>query len=146
VPGTKPVIKNNGDYKADTFVSYVTREAAVTIPDGPLIIINKKLVDYKVLNNYSLQDVKDINVLARDASVEAYGPQGLHGAVLITLNKKDRYRHFEIECLPNEKSDLFNNEISQARTFEMTSSLLLAFFPLKHSYYLTIYKLGCIKY
>jgi hypothetical protein len=26
--------------------------------------------------------------LARDAAVEAYGPQGLHGAVLIALNKK----------------------------------------------------------
>jgi hypothetical protein len=88
VAGTKTVVKNNGNYKADTFVSYVTREAAVTIPDGPLIVINKKLVDYKILNNYTLQDVKDINVLARDASVATYGPQGLHGAVLITLNKK----------------------------------------------------------
>ncbi|MBS1590679.1 MAG: hypothetical protein JST07_01025 [Bacteroidetes bacterium] len=84
----KTIIKNNGDYKTDTMISYATREAAITIPDSPLIIINKKLVEYKVLNNYTLQDVKNINVLARDASIATYGPQGLHGSVLITLNKK----------------------------------------------------------
>ncbi|MBS1580247.1 MAG: hypothetical protein JST29_11455 [Bacteroidetes bacterium] len=86
--GKKTIIKNNGDYKTDTMISYATREAAITIPDSPLIIINKKLVDYKVLNNYTLQDVKSINVLARDASIATYGPQGLHGAVIITLSKK----------------------------------------------------------
>jgi len=86
--GKKTIIKNNGDYKTDTMISYATREAAITIPDSPLIIINKKLVEYKVLNNYTLQDVKNINVLARDASIATYGPQGLHGSVLITLNKK----------------------------------------------------------
>ncbi|MBS1627549.1 MAG: hypothetical protein JSR09_06610 [Bacteroidetes bacterium] len=87
-PGTKTIIKNNGDYKTDTMISYATRDAAIAIPDNPLIIINKKLVEYQVLNNYTLKDVKTINVLARDASVETYGPQGLHGAVVITLNKK----------------------------------------------------------
>ncbi|MBS1641074.1 MAG: hypothetical protein JST94_05890 [Bacteroidetes bacterium] len=86
--GKKTIIKNYGDYKTDTMISYATREAAITIPDSPLIIINKKLVEYKVLNNYTLQDVKNINVLARDASIATYGPQGLHGSVLITLNKK----------------------------------------------------------
>ena len=86
----KKVISQNNTPKTDsaTTVTFITNESAVVIPDYPLIIINKKLAAYAILNNYSLKEVKDITVLGRNASIEAYGPQGLHGSVLITLQKK----------------------------------------------------------
>ncbi|HRH49581.1 MAG TPA: N-acetylmuramoyl-L-alanine amidase [Panacibacter sp.] len=87
-------VKKETALAADTTIpeKNTGKPIAGNLPDGPLYIVDGKMVSKSEADRINPKDIKSVNVLKGESAAAAYGDKGKNGVVEITTKNKEDYK------------------------------------------------------